>query len=79
MPRYMTLPKIGVNMTEAEIGKWLVKPGDRVEIGDAVMEVEADKSVQEIYADEAGIVAELLFEQGDTVQCQQNIIAFADE
>ena len=38
MARKMALPKIGVNMTEAVIAKWLVKVGDKVADGDAIIE-----------------------------------------
>ena len=79
MSRRMTLPKIGVNMTEAVISKWLVKPGDVIKEGDPVIEAETDKSTQEIYATEGGKVAELLAEEGETVQCHADIIVLIDE
>ena len=31
MPKYLVLPKIGMNMEEAMIDEWLVQPGDKVE------------------------------------------------
>jgi pyruvate dehydrogenase E2 component (dihydrolipoamide acetyltransferase) len=74
MAKKMALPKIGVNMTEATITKWLVKPGDTVNNGDAVLEAETDKSIQEIYATESGTVSKLLAEEGDVVQCYQDIL-----
>ena len=67
MSKKMALPKIGVNMTEAMIAKWLIKPGDRIQEGDPVLEAETDKSTQEIYATESGVVSRLLAEEGDTV------------
>ena len=79
MSRRMTLPKIGVNMTEAVISKWLVKPGDVIKEGDPVIEAETDKSTQEIYATEGGKIAELLAEEGETVQCHADIIVLIDE
>ena len=79
MARNMALPKIGVNMTEAFIAKWLVKPGDKINRGDPVMEVETDKAIQEIPATESGIVGKLLFGEGDTVQCHEDIIVLLNE
>ncbi len=79
MARKMTLPKIGVNMTEAVIAKWLVKPGDKVAEGDAIIEAETDKSTQEIYATEGGIVAKLLADEGQTVECYADILVLVDE
>lgn len=79
MARKMALPKIGVNMTEAVIAKWLVKPGDKVAEGDAIIEAETDKSTQEIYATEGGIVAKLLADEGQTVECYADILVLVDE
>ena len=50
MARIMTLPKIGVNMTEATVVRWLVSVGDTVKKEEPVLEAETDKSTQEIYA-----------------------------
>lgn len=79
MAKIMTLPKIGVNMTEATIGRWLVKVGDTVKLEDPVLEAETDKSTQEIYATEEGVVAKLFAEEGDTVQCYENLMALVEE
>ena len=79
MARKMALPKIGVNMTEAVIAKWLVGPGDKVNEGDPIIEAETDKSTQEIYATESGIVAKLLADEGETVQCYSDIMVLVDE
>jgi len=79
MAKKMALPKIGVNMTEAVIVKWLVRVGDKVNDGDALIEAETDKSTQEIYATDSGVVAKLLFGEGDTVQCHQDILVLVDE
>ncbi|MEA5003290.1 MAG: dihydrolipoamide acetyltransferase family protein [Christensenella sp.] len=79
MARKMALPKIGVNMTEAVIAKWLVKVGDKVADGDAIIEAETDKSTQEIYATESGIVAKLLASEGETVECNYDIMVLVDE
>ncbi len=74
MAKKMALPKIGVNMTEAMITKWLVKEGDTIKDGDPVLEAETDKSIQEIYATESGVVSKLLAAEGDTVECGVDIL-----
>ncbi len=78
MARKMTLPKIGVNMTEAVIAKWLVSEGDTISDGDPIIEAETDKSTQEIYATEGGIVAKLLVEEGETVECYADIMVLVE-
>ncbi len=56
MPKYLILPKIGMNMEEAVISEWLVQPGDRVEKEQMVVRAETDKAVQDLFATESGIV-----------------------
>jgi len=75
----MKLPKIGVNMTEAVIGTWLVNEGDRVEEGSPICDAETDKASQEILATDSGIVAELLFDEGETVQTYEDLLVLIDE
>lgn len=79
MSKVMTLPKIGVNMTEAIIGKWLIKKGDTIQDGDEIIEAETDKATQSIYATTSGVIAELLVEEGDTVQVHQDIIVLVED
>lgn len=79
MPRIMTLPKIGVNMTEAVVDEWFVKPGDVVKEGDAIFLAETDKATQEIFATDSGIVGKLLAQKGDTVEIHQPILVLLDE
>ena len=71
MPNFISLPKIGVNMTEAVIVKWLVKEGDTVKEEDHILDAETDKALQEICATKSGIVAKLLVKEGESVSCQQ--------
>lgn len=79
MPKTMTLPKIGVNMTEAIIDEWFVKPGDKISEGDAIFLAETDKATQDIFATESGVVGKLLAEQGDKVEIHQPIMILLDE
>ena len=79
MARTMTLPKIGVNLEEITLVRWLVKIGDRVEKGDPILEAETDKATQEFFATESGIVTALLAGGGDTVLVGKGIAIFADD
>ncbi len=79
MPKYLVLPKIGMNMEEAMIDEWLVQPGDKVEKEQMVVRAETDKAIQDIFATESGIVYKLLAEPGDLVPCQQRIAILLDE
>ena len=79
MPKYLILPKIGMNMEEAVISEWLVQPGDRVEKEQMVVRAETDKAVQDLFATESGIVRKLLVKPGDVVPCQQRIAVLTEE
>lgn len=74
----MTLPKIGVNMTEATIVEWMVKEGDTIKEGDHILTAETDKATQEIYSTQDGVLAKILADTGKTVKTQEPIAIIAD-
>ena len=61
------LPDAGEGLTEADIVRWLVAPGDAVAINQPVVEVETAKALVELPSPWAGVVSELLVEAGETV------------
>jgi 2-oxoisovalerate dehydrogenase E2 component (dihydrolipoyl transacylase) len=69
------LPDVGEGLTEAEIVTWKVKPGDTVKVNDIVVEIETAKSLVELPSPYAGVVAELLVPEGQTVDVGTPIIA----
>ncbi len=69
------LPDAGEGLTEAEIVAWHVKPGDRVEDGQIIVEVETAKAVVELPSPWDGTVVRLLAEEGQTVEVGAPIIA----
>ena len=54
-------------MTKGKIGKWLVKEGDTVTEGQPLLEIETDKVVHEQESPAAGIIAQILPEEGSDV------------
>lgn len=58
------LPSLGADMDEAMLVAWLVEPGDEVEYGQVIAEVETDKGVIEIECWNDGILDEVLVEPG---------------
>ncbi len=62
------LPKLGMSITEAGVVEWLVKVGDTVEEGQAMLVVEMDKAQSEMPAPVAGTVIELSADEGDVVE-----------
>ncbi len=59
------LPTMGEGVIEATLTKWLVNIGDHVEEDDSLVEVATDKVDSEIPAPQAGVVKELLVNEGD--------------
>lgn len=62
------LPELGEGVTEGELVKWLVKPGDAVKADQPVAEVMTDKATVEVPTPIAGTVKELKFKSGDVVK-----------
>ncbi len=69
------LPDAGEGLTEADIVAWHVKPGDQVEDGQIIVEVETAKAVVELPSPWDGTVARLLAAEGETVEVGVPIIA----
>ena len=65
------VPILPESITEATVAAWHKKPGDFVEIDDVVVEIETDKVVLEVPAEESGILSEISAEEGETVSEQQ--------
>ncbi|KUL33578.1 dihydrolipoamide acetyltransferase family protein [Streptomyces regalis] len=73
--REFKMPDVGEGLTEAEILKWYVQPGDTVTDGQVVCEVETAKAAVELPIPYDGVVHELHFPEGTTVDVGTAIIA----
>ncbi|MFJ7059357.1 dihydrolipoamide acetyltransferase family protein [Streptomyces griseobrunneus] len=72
--REFKMPDVGEGLTEAEILKWFVQPGDTVTDGQVVCEVETAKAAVELPIPFDGVVHELRFAEGTTVDVGEVII-----
>lgn len=61
------MPTLSDTMEEGTLLRWLKKPGDEIQKGDALAEVETDKATMEIEAFETGTLVEILVEAGETI------------
>ena len=68
------LPDIGEGLTDAEIIKWHVAPGDTVAINQTLVEIETAKAAVELPSPYAGVVTALHVAPGDTVDVGRPII-----
>lgn len=73
--REFKMPDVGEGLTEAEILKWYVQPGDTVTDGQVVCEVETAKAAVELPIPYDGVVTELHVPEGTTVDVGTAIIA----
>lgn len=62
------LPDLGENIESAQIVKFLVKTGDKIENGQVLFELETDKATIEVPSELSGIVKEIKAKDGDTVK-----------
>src|SRR5690625_4420174 len=72
------VPELAESITEGTISEWLVKVGDTVAKGDPVIELETDKVNVEVPSDYAGVIVEILAEEGDDVEVG-DVVAKVDE
>jgi 2-oxoglutarate dehydrogenase E2 component (dihydrolipoamide succinyltransferase) len=72
------VPVLPESINEATVAAWHKKPGDYVEVDDVIVEIETDKVVLEVPAEEAGVLTEILAKEGETVNAQQ-ILALLDD
>jgi len=63
----VTMPQLGESVAEGTIGRWLKKPGDRVEKYEPIVEVVTDKVNAEVPSPFAGILTAILVEEGAVV------------
>ena len=69
----LKLPKMGESVAEATITNWLKKPGDAIEMDEAVLEIATDKVDSEVPSEVSGILAEILFQENEVVKVGQTI------
>ena len=67
MPQFIELPQVGESVVEGTIGKWLKRPGDRVERYDPLVEVVTDKVTMEVPSPVAGELLRIIAQEGETV------------
>ncbi|KAA9376115.1 2-oxo acid dehydrogenase subunit E2 [Microbispora cellulosiformans] len=75
MLREFRLPDVGEGLTEAEIVRWHVTPGDSVKINQTIVEIETAKAVVELPCPYEGTVSALMADEGQTVDVGAPIIS----
>ena len=68
MASEIRVPTLGESVTEATIAQWYKKPGEAVSMDEPLCELETDKVTIEVPAQSAGVLEQVLFEEGATVE-----------
>jgi len=66
----VVMPQMGESITEGTLSKWIKKLGDAVKRDEPIFEISTDKVDAEIPAPSAGILVEILVNEGQTVPIQ---------
>ncbi|HEY3258296.1 MAG TPA: biotin/lipoyl-containing protein, partial [Gemmatimonadaceae bacterium] len=64
------MPQMGESIAEGTLSKWLKKVGDEVKRDEPIFEISTDKVDAEIPAPSAGVIAEIIVKEGETVAVQ---------
>jgi len=70
------LPDLGEGMHEAEIARWLVKPGDTVKLDQPMVEVETDKALVEIPSPVSGRISDIRVQAGQVAKVGEVLVVF---
>ncbi|HVQ16381.1 MAG TPA: 2-oxoglutarate dehydrogenase complex dihydrolipoyllysine-residue succinyltransferase [Vicinamibacterales bacterium] len=74
----IVVPTLGESVVEARIARWLKKAGDRVEVGEPVVELETEKIDLEVSAEKSGVIASIARQEGEDVKIGE-LLAVVDE
>src|ERR1044071_52103 len=74
----IVVPELGESVVEARVARWLKKEGDRVEIGEPVVELETEKIDLEVNAERGGVITSIKHKEGDDVKIGE-LLAVLDE
>jgi 2-oxoglutarate dehydrogenase E2 component (dihydrolipoamide succinyltransferase) len=73
----VVMPQMGVSVSEGTITRWTKQVGDRIEADEIIVEISTDKVDTEIPSPAAGVIREILANEGDTVPVNTRIAVIA--
>jgi pyruvate dehydrogenase E2 component (dihydrolipoamide acetyltransferase) len=74
----IVMPRLSDSMEEGTVLRWLKGPGDSVEVGEELVEIETDKANMVYESDLAGTITEILAQEGDTLPVGDTIARVGD-
>ena len=67
MAETINMPKLGFDMAEGVLIRWVKQVGENINKGDVLAEIETDKATVEVESPAGGVVLQLIVNQGDVV------------
>ncbi|HBX76227.1 MAG TPA: dihydrolipoyllysine-residue succinyltransferase, partial [Acidimicrobiaceae bacterium] len=74
----IVMPQLGESVTEGTITKWFKQVGDSVAEDEILFEVSTDKVDSEVPSPTAGVIAEILVPEGETVDVGTPLVRLAE-
>jgi pyruvate dehydrogenase E2 component (dihydrolipoamide acetyltransferase) len=75
----VVMPQMGVSVSEGTITKWLKREGDPIEADEPLLEISTDKVDTEVPSPGSGVVAQILVEEGQTVDVGVKLAVIAPD
>lgn len=79
MAELVTMPKLGFDMAEGTLVRWVKAEGDSVQKGDVIAEIETDKATVEVESSDSGVMFRHLVEEETTLPVNAPIAVIAEE
>lgn len=67
MATEVRMPQLGLTMEEGTIGKWIKQEGDKVNVGDVLVEITTDKLSSEIESEVEGVLLKIVGQEGEDI------------
>ena len=74
----IVVPQLGESVVEARVARWLKKEGERVEVGEPVVELETEKIDLEVGAEHGGVLASIKRQEGEDVKVGELLAVVED-
>lgn len=79
MAHEIIMPQLGLTMEEGTIGKWIKQVGDKVNVGDVLVEITTDKLSSEIESEVEGVLLKIVAQEGEDIPVKGLIAIIGEE
>ena len=79
MATEIRMPQLGLTMEEGTIAKWLKREGDKVSVGDVLLEITTDKLSNEIESEVDGYLLKIVAQEGEDIPVKGLIAIIGEE